>query len=241
MLSAHLRRRRRWPLPGIERLPCRPNHSQVTITIWTETFWLVLAYVKFLGAFEKLRKVATSFVIFVRSSVRRHGATWLPLDGFLWNLIFEPFFENLSRKFKFHYNPTKIMGTLHEDVSTFMAISGLILLRMRNVSNKSCRENENTHFRFSTFFRKSCCLWHNVEQYGGAGKAAGNMAQAHCMLDKYGYMRQSNPPPIHTHTHTNIKYCNTGFVNAPQRYVIRTVSVCPVTTPFQLVLRPSVT
>jgi hypothetical protein len=33
------------------------------------------------------------------------------------------FFENLSRKIKFRYNPTKITGTLREDVFTFMTIS----------------------------------------------------------------------------------------------------------------------
>ena len=52
----------------------------------------------FLGAFTKLRKATISFVM----SVCPHGTTRLPLDGYWWNLIFETFFENLSRKFKFH-------------------------------------------------------------------------------------------------------------------------------------------
>jgi len=29
---------------------------------------------------------------------------------------------------------------------------------MRNISDKSCRENQNTHFMFSNFFWKSCRL-----------------------------------------------------------------------------------
>jgi len=29
-----------------------------------------------------------------------------------------------------------------------------VLLRMRNVSDKSCRENQNTHFVFSNFLPK---------------------------------------------------------------------------------------
>ena len=37
-------------------------------------------------------------------------------------------------------------GTLHEDLCTFMLISQRILLAMRNVSDKSCKENENRHF-----------------------------------------------------------------------------------------------
>jgi len=36
--------------------------------------------------------------------------------------------------------------------STFFIVSRLFLLRMRNVSDKSCRENENTHFMFSILF-----------------------------------------------------------------------------------------
>jgi len=34
----------------------------------------------------------------------------------------------------------------------FFIISRSFLLRMRNVSDKSCTENQNTHFVFSNFF-----------------------------------------------------------------------------------------
>jgi hypothetical protein len=47
---------------------------------------------------------------------------------------------------------TRITGTLFEDVCTFM-VSHWILLRMKNVSDESCRENQNIHFMFGcTFF-----------------------------------------------------------------------------------------
>jgi len=36
---------------------------------------------------------------------------------------------------------TRITGTSHEDLCTFMTISHWILLKMRNVSDKVCREN----------------------------------------------------------------------------------------------------
>jgi hypothetical protein len=44
---------------------------------------------------------------------------------------------------------------------------------MRNVSDKSCRENQNTHFKFSniSFPRKLYRLKDNVEEYGGAREA----------------------------------------------------------------------
>jgi hypothetical protein len=67
------------------------------------------------------------------------------------------------------------MGTLHEVVFTFMTISRSVLLRMRKVVDKSCRENKNTHFMFSNVFRKSCRLWDNVEEYGGASGATNDV------------------------------------------------------------------
>jgi hypothetical protein len=80
------------------------------------------------------------------------------------------FLENLSRKFKFSL--TRITGTLHGDVCTFMIISFRILLSMWNVSNKVCRENQNMHFTciFKNFFQKLCRLWDHV-RYGRAGQA----------------------------------------------------------------------
>jgi len=38
------------------------------------------------------------------------------------------------------------MDTLHEDVSELMITSRWILLRMRNVLDKSCSENQNTSY-----------------------------------------------------------------------------------------------
>jgi hypothetical protein len=70
------------------------------------------------------------------------------------------FFANISRKVKFHLTLTIITGTLHEaDRYTFF-ISLSVLLRMRNVSDKSCTENQNTYFTYSNFFspKKSCRL-----------------------------------------------------------------------------------
>ena len=53
-----------------------------------------------------------------------------------------------------------------------------------------------------TFSLKSCRLWHNVEKYVAARKAAENMAHALCMLDKQDYKRGNTRPCIHIHFHT---------------------------------------
>jgi hypothetical protein len=60
----------------------------------------------------------------------------------------------MSRKCIFHENLTRIAGTLHEDQYTFLIIPHSLLLRMRNVSDKSCRQNQNTHFTFNNVFFK---------------------------------------------------------------------------------------
>jgi len=56
---------------------------------------------------------------------------------------------------------------------------------MRNISDESCRENQNTHFMLHfCFFRKSCRLWDNVEKYCTVGQITDDkMAHAHCMPD----------------------------------------------------------
>jgi len=57
------------------------------------------------------------------------------------------------------------MGTLHEDQTIFLIVSRSFLLRMRNVSDNRCTENQSTYFTFSNFFRISYRLWDNVEKY----------------------------------------------------------------------------
>jgi hypothetical protein len=46
------------------------------------------------------------------------------------------------------------MGTLHEDVCTFMKVSHSVLLRMKNISDKSYGENQSIHFMFNNSFLK---------------------------------------------------------------------------------------
>ena len=57
---------------------------------------------------------------------------------------------------------------------------------MRNISNKSCRGNQNTHFVSIIFFPpKIYAIYEiNVEIYCGAGQATDdNIVHAHCTLD----------------------------------------------------------
>jgi hypothetical protein len=52
-----------------------------------------------------------------------------------------------------------------------MIVSCSVLLRMRSVSGRSCRENQNTHFMLNNVFLKAYHLCNNVENYGRARQA----------------------------------------------------------------------
>jgi len=60
----------------------------------------------------------------------------------------------------------------------------VILLTMKKVADRSCRESQNTHFMFNNFFQNLCLWWDNMEKYCWAGQSTvDNMVHAHCMLD----------------------------------------------------------
>ena len=105
----------------------------------------------------------------------------------IWHLsnVLKPFGK---KKFNFHQKPNKNIWYFTWRPVYITTISRLILLRMINISDSSCRENQNTKFIFTNFFlQKSCRLRDNVgktmrrrtwhrRQY--------NAAHVHGMLDK---------------------------------------------------------
>jgi len=131
-------------------------------------FTLLLApEILFLGAFPNCEKwLLPSSCLPFSLSVSPHGATRLLLHGFSWNLIFGYFSKNMPRKFKFHYNMTRLTGTLHEDQYTFFIVSHSFPFRMRNVSFKICREIQNTFFIQYIFFFENHAVyevkWKNI-------------------------------------------------------------------------------
>ena len=76
------------------------------------------------------------------------------------------YFSKICRRKRVLFlNLTIKTDTVHEH--TFMIKICWILLTMRNISDKSCKENENTHFILQHFFpQRSCTLMDNVEKYG---------------------------------------------------------------------------
>ena len=96
--------------------------------------------ITFLGDFVKLRKASSrpSVRLSIRPSTRNNSA---PTRCNFMKIYIWVFFENLSRRFKFHQNLTTITGTLHEERYIFLIISRSFLLRMRNVSDKFVEKN----------------------------------------------------------------------------------------------------
>ena len=183
---------------------------------------------RFLGAFAKFRKTTISFVMSLRLSVCPHGTIRLQRDVFWWNLIFKAYFDEIwylrgffsktcGENSTFIKMLQKYRDTSHKNVFTFTRISRWVL-RMRNSLDKSCRENQNTHFMFNNLFPKNAqfmrqCrkIWCNQRSH----KWRHNMAHTCCMLDKQGYTfacactRPSSRAPIRAHpacAHTNM-YC----------------------------------
>jgi len=54
------------------------------------------------------------------------------------------------------------MGTSLEDLYTYMIISRRILLKMRNISDRSCRKNQNMRIMFDNFFPQNCAVYEIV-------------------------------------------------------------------------------
>jgi len=96
-------------------------------------------------------------------STRNSSAStgWIFTKFYIWR-----FFENLSRKLM-SLNSDKNRGILHDNHYTFLIIYCSVLHKMRNVTDKSCRENQNTHFMINFFFDKCAVyeiMWKNTEQ-----------------------------------------------------------------------------
>jgi hypothetical protein len=135
-----------------------------------------------------MRKAIISFVMPVCPSVRPHGTTLPPLGGFSRKLIFKYFFWKSLKKIQVQLKLEKNDSTLHWDVCIFFIVCRSFLVRMRSVSDQSCRENQTHIWHSITFFFEKCAVWDNVQKFCRAGLATNdNLAHAHFILDTKVY------------------------------------------------------
>ena len=144
--------------------------TNASITCWykTEISRKIGQCMSFLCALAKLQKrlLASSYSVHLSAWKNLTATEWIFMKSVIW-----VFFGNLLRNFKSHEILTRIPGSFHEyQYNFFFTISRSVLLRMRNVSDNSNTENQNTHFYKQQFFFENCAVyeitWKNIVQLG---------------------------------------------------------------------------
>jgi len=115
-------------------------------------FWIETNLRFFFRRVRRLRKATHSFLLSVRPSAWNNSAHTGRIVMKILNLIF--FFENLQRKFEFHLKSDKNNGCFTWITMNSLMISHPVLLRMRNVLDKTL-EKIQTHILCSINFLKN--------------------------------------------------------------------------------------
>ena len=96
--------------------------------------------------------------------------------------------------------------------------SPLILIRMRNISDKTCGEIKTHTVCSIFFFFKSCRLWGNVEKHGGARQATDNTTMRRlrfdCQINKARTQTLKIPITL------LLEHCKNDCTIVPQYYLI---------------------
>ena len=132
------------------------------------------------GAFAKFRKATVSFVMsdcVFCLSVRLTGRME-QLDSH-WTDFHEIWYLSIFRKYvgiiKISLTSSKNNGYFTwRPIYIFFIVSRSILLRMKNISHKSCGVNHNMYFVYGDIYQRSCRLWDNVGKYCGVGQVTGD-------------------------------------------------------------------
>jgi len=142
------------------------------------------------------------------------------------------FLENLSRKFKFHENRTRMAGTLREDQCTYLIYLSQFL-EWEIFQEKKFRGNQNTHLMSSkfSFFENRVVrniMWKNIVERGRQQMTIWCMRVA-CWVPKATDKHSE-------YVILTVLHCNNVRTNAPQCYVIRALLSC-VRSPESLNMR----
>ena len=174
---------------------------------------------RFLGEFAKLRKTIICFVMSVRLSVRleRLGSHWTDFHE-IWYLRT---FRKSVAKIRVSLKSDKNKGYFTWRLIYTLIISRSFLLRMRNVSDKSYRENQNPHFVFSNIFFENRAfyeiMWKNIVERGRPYMTIWRMRIA---------CRIPNATNTHSGCLTLIAFPPQQWLTSgPQCYVVRTLPV----------------
>ena len=124
-------------------------------------------------------------------------------------------FFNLLRKFKFCEYIAGVAGTLHDEQYLFLIISCSFLLRMKNVSDRSCRENQTHIFCSITYYTENCAIyeimWKNTVDPNRHWRTIGCMifaCQIHKATDTHSEYVILNAVPVKQclHEYTSVSH-----------------------------------
>jgi len=91
---------------------------------------------------------------------------------------------------------------------------------MRDIADRSCRGNQNTHFVFNNFFFKNCAvfeiMWKIIVEWVSPQMTVWRIRIT------FRIAKATNP---HSQYVILLFHCNSGCRNTPQCYVIRTLPV----------------
>jgi len=102
-------------------------------------------------SFWRVRKIVKSG--YWLRNVRPHGTTELPLNGLSWNLIFE-YFSKICHKNSSFIKIWEEYRVLYMKTNVYLWSYLSVLLRMRNFSDKRCREKSKHILCSITFFKR---------------------------------------------------------------------------------------
>ena len=127
----------------------------------------------FSGAFAKLRKTTDNFVRSVSLSLCPHEITRFKLDGFSWNLIFV-YLPKICRDNSGIIKIGQEYRTPYKETNIYFWSRLIQFFLEWEIIKTEVVEKTKTQFTLGIFFfRKSCRLWVNVENYYTARQATG--------------------------------------------------------------------
>jgi hypothetical protein len=136
----------------------RNNHCDVTFIIWV-IFCFLLSFMIFRHIHKIVKKSSCPYVC-PPFCMGQLGSHWMDFHEIWYLSIFKKSVGKVQVSLKYAINK----GTIHTDQYTFLILSHSVL-RVRNVSDISCGENQHTFYVQELFIENHCCLLNKVEKY----------------------------------------------------------------------------
>ena len=116
----------------------RPLSGQELWQVWMNKAFVLRRFRKIAGSDYYLRQVCLAVCPYAWNNSPPTGWIFMKFELPVF------FFETLSKKIRMELKSDKNNATLHTDILTVIIVSHSVLIKIRNLANKVCRENQNT-------------------------------------------------------------------------------------------------